>query len=284
MNMKSLLKNLSIAVVIGCMAVSAVSAVETTAYFSIDSVDAYPGDQVSVPVYLNNNQVDFATLFLPIRYNSDIMNYDSVSFAGSLMPDDFTGLPFDFSDRDLMQITYLPPFGATIPSISTTGGLVGTIWFTLDEQATPGFAPIDSASIDTVMGTAVGWIGAMMANSTGDTTWFPDCIGGGINVLVPTAVGEDVNSSLPASFALAQNYPNPFNPQTVIEFSLAEAGRVKLEVFNVLGQSVETLIDGSKPAGDHQVEFNASIYPSGIFFYRLTQGDNSQTKKMVLVK
>ena len=105
-----------------------------------------------------------------------------------------------------------------------------------------------------------------------------------MNVLVPTAVNDNVDNSLPTSFALAQNYPNPFNPKTVISYSLAESGRVNLEIFNVLGQSVITLVNGVKPAGNHQVEFDASTYPSGIFFYRLTQGEHSLTKKMVLVK
>lgn len=286
--MKSMLKNLFIAVVIGLVGISTVSAGEFAGYFSIDSVDAYPGDPVAVGVYLHNNNVDFAALFIPMRYQSDLMSYDSVSFAGSIKPDDFSGLPVDFNSRDLMQITYLPPFGSTIPSISATDGLIGTIWFTLDEQASPGFAPIDSASIDSfsVIGldTTLGWVGAIMVNSTGDTVWFPDCIGGGVNVLVPTGVNDNDDNSLPNSFALTQNYPNPFNPKTVISYSLAESGRVRLEIFNVLGQSVVTLIDGTQPVGNYQVEFDASAYPSGIFFYRLTQEKLSLTKKMVLVK
>lgn len=286
--MKSMIKNIIITTVIGLMAVSSVAAQEFTGYFSIDSVDGYLGEPVGVPVYLNNNNVDFSTLFIPIRYDGDLMSYDSVSFEGSIMPDDFTGAPFDFPDENLLQITYLPIKYSPIPSISTSGGLIGTIWFTLDDQAAPGFAPIDSASIDSLstigLDTTIGWIGAMMANSTGDTSWFPDCIGGGINVLVPTAVNDDLDNSLPSNFALAQNYPNPFNPRTVISYSLAESGRVNLEVFNVLGQSVVTLVDGVKPAGDHQVEFDASIFPSGIFFYRLTQNELRLTKKMVLVK
>lgn len=283
-----MLKNLFITTLIGLMAVATVSAGEFTGYFSIDSVDAYPGEPVAVGVYLQNNNVDFAALFIPIRYNSDLMSYDSVSFFGSIMPDNFTGLPVDFVSRELLQITYLPIEYSPIPSISTLGGLIGTIWFTLDEQAAPGFVPIDSASIDSLsvigLDTTLGWVGAIMADSTGDTLWFPDCIGGGINVLVPTAINDNVDNSLPTSFALAQNYPNPFNPKTVISYSIAESGRVRLEIFNVLGQSVVTLVNTVQPVGNYQVEFDASAYPSGIFFYRLTQEKLSLTKKMVLVK
>ncbi len=208
------------------------------------------------------------------------MTYDSVSFENSLMPNDFDDWVINFTDRELIQISYIPS-SYPIPSISSTGGLVGTLWLTILAQATPGFVPIDSASLD----TTIGWVGAILANSTGTTTWFPDCIGGGVNIIeVQTSIRDDSNGSLPTSFALAQNYPNPFNPMTVIEYSLAQAGPAKLEVFNVLGQNISTLVDGPKVAGNHQVEFDASVYPSGIFFYRLTQGEKSQTKKMVLVK
>ena len=286
--MKSLLKNLILTVIIVLMVISTVSAQEFSGFFSIDTVDAYPGEPVGIPVYLHENNVNFAALALPIRYDAELLSYDSISFEGSIMPDNFTGGLNDAPDSNLMSLFYLPPFEVPTPTIDIAEGLVGTIWCTVGEQASPGFITIDSASYNWsyyLNGQwKESWIGAMMANSTGDTTWFPNCIGGGVNVLVPTSINDDIGSSLPTSFALAQNYPNPFNPETVIEYSLAQAGQVKLEVFNVLGQKVSTLVEGSKPAGNHQVEFDASIYPSGIFFYRLTQGENSQTKKMVLVK
>jgi hypothetical protein len=104
-----------------------------------------------------------------------------------------------------------------------------------------------------------------------------------VKVLVPTGVDDDP-SGLPTAFALAQNYPNPFNPVTVIDFALPKSGQVKLEVFNVLGQLVETLVDKSMPAGNHSVDFNASSKPSGVYFYRLTHQFGSQTRKMVLLK
>jgi len=89
---------------------------------------------------------------------------------------------------------------------------------------------------------------------------------------------------LPAEFHLAQNYPNPFNPMTTIEFSLPSAGKTKLEVFNILGQTVATLIDQRLAAGIHQVQFDAGNHPSGIYFYRLSHALGTQTRKMVMIK
>ncbi len=103
-------------------------------------------------------------------------------------------------------------------------------------------------------------------------------------------IGDDDPVTLPNSVVLAQNYPNPFNPSTVIAFSISVAADVTLEVFNVLGQRVTTLVDGPVTAGEHQViwdgtETDGQSVASGIYFYRLTVESNErEVKKMVLVR
>ncbi|MCS6990104.1 MAG: T9SS type A sorting domain-containing protein, partial [Chloroherpetonaceae bacterium] len=89
---------------------------------------------------------------------------------------------------------------------------------------------------------------------------------------------------MPREYSLGQNYPNPFNPTTTIEFSLRREGWTVLEVFNVLGQRVATLVNENLKAGGYRVEFKAAGLSSGAYFYRLRSGGFVATKKMMLVK
>jgi hypothetical protein len=86
------------------------------------------------------------------------------------------------------------------------------------------------------------------------------------------------------SFELAQNYPNPFNPSTGIRYQVPSVSDVQLEVFDMLGRKVATLVNERKSVGSHFVSFNASNLASGVYLYKLTAGTFSETKKMLLVK
>jgi len=90
--------------------------------------------------------------------------------------------------------------------------------------------------------------------------------------------------NLPEEYSLEQNYPNPFNPSTNIRYALPQGSHVLLEVFNVLGERVATLVDENQGAGNHEVQFNGSGLPSGMYFYRLSAGGFVETLKMVLMK
>lgn len=87
-----------------------------------------------------------------------------------------------------------------------------------------------------------------------------------------------------ADFRLFQNFPNPFNPVTTIRFQVPTTARVKLEVFNILGQHIATLIDGERMAGDYQVPFDAKGLSSGVYFYKLSAGSFVKISKMLLVR
>jgi len=96
--------------------------------------------------------------------------------------------------------------------------------------------------------------------------------------------GSGIGDMIPDVFALEQNYPNPFNPSTTIKFAVPQDSRVNLVVFNILGEKVAKLINQEMKAGYHQIEFDASHYASGVYFYSITAGDFVETKKMVLMK
>jgi hypothetical protein len=100
----------------------------------------------------------------------------------------------------------------------------------------------------------------------------------------PLAIDDDRADLLPELTVLHQNYPNPFNPTTTIAYYLSSPDRVRVEVFNLLGQTVGELIDAPQTPGHYVIEFDASRLSSGVYFYRLTAGSQSQTRKMVLVK
>ncbi|MFZ1683871.1 MAG: 5'-nucleotidase C-terminal domain-containing protein [Candidatus Zixiibacteriota bacterium] len=100
---------------------------------------------------------------------------------------------------------------------------------------------------------------------------------------------DEVEAIVPQTFELGQNYPNPFNPSTRIEFSLPSTQQVRLDIYNILGEQVTTLVDGEMSAGQHSIEWNSTDshgqgVASGIYFYRLTAGDKVATRKMMLVK
>ena len=91
-------------------------------------------------------------------------------------------------------------------------------------------------------------------------------------------------SNHPFMYQLRQNYPNPFNPVTGIGYQMSAVSNVELNVYNLIGQKVATLVSGRQAAGDYQVEWDASGFSSGIYYYQLVAGDYVETKKMVLIK
>ena len=94
---------------------------------------------------------------------------------------------------------------------------------------------------------------------------------------------DDYNAVL-RSFELKQNYPNPFNPTTKIKYQIPQLSFVTIKVYDVLGNEISTLVKEEKPQGSYEVEFKATNFPSGIYFYRLQAGNFVETKKMLLLK
>jgi hypothetical protein len=105
-----------------------------------------------------------------------------------------------------------------------------------------------------------------------------------VRAFTPDYTGVREEEGVPREIALKQNFPNPFNPATLIEFSVTAEGPVLLEVFNLLGERVATLVDEVRPAGQYREAFNASRLTSGVYVYSLHTGGVALHRKMVLVK
>ena len=158
----------------------------------------------------------------------------------------------------------------------------------------PAYAPVESnIPVYTTTGPYMQAPAVAAYRGKGVFIW-ADGRNNGLNVYAsqvihsPTDI-EDDGGILPSKYSLEQNYPNPFNPTTAIEFSLVRSGRVKLEVFNLLGQTVRTILDENYPAGRHTVTWDGTTddgrrVASGVFFYRLSSNEQSLTRKMILMK
>ena len=162
---------------------------------------------------------------------------------------------------------------------------------------------------DANYGTAVGWSGTILRTTDGGDNWVSQ-ISGTTGLLYGvsfndanngTAVGEygkilrttnggvlfveeNNTNEIPDGYKLSQNYPNPFNPSTKIKYSIPHLTQVKIKVFDILGNEIETLVNSEKPAGTYELNWNAANLPSGIYFYQLRAGDFINTKKMILLK
>jgi len=99
-----------------------------------------------------------------------------------------------------------------------------------------------------------------------------------------TDVKDNTPSTTPTSYTLGQNYPNPFNPSTKISYSIPVEGFVNLDVYNSIGQKVASLVNENKTAGSYEVNFDAAKLSSGIYFYKISSGNFTETKKMILMK
>jgi len=88
----------------------------------------------------------------------------------------------------------------------------------------------------------------------------------------------------PSSFQLHSNFPNPFNPTTTIQYDLTQTTEVSLEIYDILGRKIETLVNATQDAGCHQAIWNGNNRSSGVYFYTIKAGDKSETKRMLLMK
>lgn len=169
----------------------------------------------------------------------------------------------------LNVLRYAP--GTSTCYLATSVGIMqtnndGATWSNMTTNSITGFFDI---SVQVVGGNIVGYSVA----SDGSV----------VKLSTPVAV-DPTNTSTPTTFALQQNYPNPFNPATMIKFSVPEASKVTLKIYNSVGAEIMTVTDKEYATGNYVENVDMSSFSTGVYFYTLTAGNFKETKKMMLVK
>jgi len=183
------------------------------------------------------------------------------------------------AERLLRQVAFADIGGPDNPPLLTNGQRLWVIdlRFLIQPNASQQFVVID-----TIWDPRNGLVEFANINNT----WHPKVKAGYLRYGI---VGIDEQIATPTMFALNQNYPNPFNPETNIDFQVPTAGMVNVEIFNVLGQRVKTLISEQKDPGYYSVHWNGTnengeVAPTGVYFYRMTAEGFTQTNKMVMLR
>jgi hypothetical protein len=102
--------------------------------------------------------------------------------------------------------------------------------------------------------------------------------------IYPLLDSPELVRKIPLNFQIFQNYPNPFNPNTTISYQLSKTSEVELSIYNLLGQKVAMLVNKKQAAGTYNVEWNALVFASGIYYYKIQAGAFKQIKKMILIQ
>jgi endoglucanase len=250
--------------------------------------------------YTNVNVSTFATEWSEGTSASDvevaagdmIKLYNLVNFAGIQLENaidltGFTRMHFDFWIADAT----LPAGAIFSPKLSNHAGLPASAGETSAIEATN---PVSTAGEWVSFDVALDDFTAAAANGLVDRENIYQILlaaAGTIknvyidNLYFYRETGTNVDTDeLPTNFVLNQNYPNPFNPTTTISYSIPTAGQVQMDVFNLQGQRVATLVNRFQSAGSHVINFDASNLASGVYTYRLMSGNNVLINKMTLIK
>lgn len=242
-----------------------------------------PGQLISIPLYIFADE-NLSAFTCGLKWTGDNIRYASVALDQELLDLEFIA---NVSRKDTLThiiglgITNLG--GGSIPA-SNTARLIMTVRFMTKNGATADQITLDS----TFFPPAGPVILSPFSGGTGDGIC-PEYVHAANNVDIRLPVQEFDGPILPETYAMSQNTPNPFNPSTSIDFALPTAAKTKIEVFNILGQKVKTLVDEYLTAGNKRVEWDGtddrgSAVASGIYLYKMTANDFTQTKKMMLMK
>jgi len=253
----------------------------------------YDGGLTSIPLY---NQVDATGNVGPTVVSGNFTT-PATGAANTQIEITFIGYSFNNDNVywDNMTLEYVVPVELVSFDASTKGSVVELNWITSTETNNMGFEILRTDQNKNLGWQKIGYVAGYGTSTEPKAYLFSDAnVEAGIYTYRLKQIDLDgtftfsneieVEVEIPLEFSLEQNYPNPFNPSTMIKYSIAEDGFVKLSVYNLLGEEVATLVNESQKAGKYEVNFNAGGYSSGMYLYRLETPSNSSIKKMLLVK
>lgn len=259
------------------------------------------GDSFQVPIYVFNDQ-KLGGFSIPFRhygtklkfgYGGDYgVDFEGTSWMTAVQQSALNFTPDGKSDTASLLIGWADFSSAGRPIPANTGSvgkLMGYLYLVLEPGVTiPQVVRFDTAFYPPA-GPLIFTNDRTVPNTPSIIPKFVICQNFTPPCDIALPVTEVNGGNLPQKFELGQNIPNPFNPNTVIQFAVPRPAEVRVEVFNVLGQKVRTLANEFSKAGYKRVEWdgtddNGSSVASGVYLYRMTAGDFSETKKMLLLK
>jgi len=254
-----------------------------------DPVMAAAGDgasrRVTVPLNMDNTK-QLVAMDIPLRFGQpgDGITLVNVEYASRVDYFDEKITNIDNEDKTVIMGLISMAYDANKPDLETGSGPIAYLTFDVSDPAMESFS-IASADIPKPAHRLMTVWHEQNAEGELSVAW-NDQLDFSVDVRLTSAAGAN---PIPETYALDQNYPNPFNAGTVISFALPQAGRVKVTVFNVLGQTVRVLADEQMDPGIQRVTWdgrdeNYNTASSGVYFYRIVANDFIDTKKMTLIK
>nr|MBN2278929.1 T9SS type A sorting domain-containing protein [candidate division Zixibacteria bacterium] len=231
-----------------------------------------------VPVELTN-AVPMTALDMPLQFTEGV-TLEEVTFEGTRSADfDFTWANIN-NEENTVVIGLIPMIYGEKSDLAPGTGVIANLVFTVDDP------DVEAIELNTIELENPNHSLMLVYNDDNNEAAYVVPEFNGVSVNLQSAAQDEL---LPMSFSLKQNAPNPFNPQTRIDYDLPQATNVNLDIFNVLGQKVKTVVNEFQEAGSKSVIWDGRddggvSVASGIYFYRLNAGDYNETRKMMMLK
>jgi len=270
-------RNLIVTITVALLVLPAVALAANSDRFIISdavAVDGITDQEIIVPISIDNSQ-DLIALDIPLSYTEGAV-LDKVEFTDRVKDFDLKIAQID-NEKNQVLIGFISLTKKDNPELTTGTGVIANLHFTIEKA-------LDQVDVEPIYIDDPNHFLAFYYNDW--STGRPE-----LKTIDPEVVkgSGTVSQGLPLKYELLQNSPNPFNPVTGIKFATTQPGHVKLNVYNVLGQKVRTLVDEYLDADVHEVVWDSKdegghSVASGVYFYRIDTDNFSQTRKMVLLK